>query len=35
MNSLFHFRDNTSEEEGELTLLGYVTWAGVGMHGSE
>lgn len=35
MNSLFHFRDNASEEEGELTLLGHVTWAGVGMHGSE
>lgn len=33
MNSLLHFRDNASEEEGELTLLGHVTWAGVGMHG--
>lgn len=33
MNSLFPFGDNVSEEEGELTLLGHVTWAGVGMHG--
>lgn len=33
MNSVFHFRDGSSEEEGEMTLPGHVTWIGVGMHG--